>query len=318
MFKPLLLIGKRLRIPPLLMIMSFSLSCWGEVVISDTDPAIQALLASVEKALQTTSYSGIYTYEHTGTIESIRVNHQVFGGAQTNRLEHLSGRVAKAIVHHFDEHSCDQPLSSRQNAFQQRNLVQYYRFQTIGDDRIAGRPVIMLAAEPRDEYRFGYRLAVDSETHLPLLLSLVNGQRIIERFQFVEFTPIEDSDSAIVQTEPDDHLVSVNCAKVENHSAWKLGWVPGGFNLVAVKTDQQTDMFLYSDGISRFSVFVSRSAGGPTLEGEARRGATVVYLDKALAGGEVFQVAVVGEVPKVTAQKLAMSIGQVAVTAPQE
>ena len=278
-------------------------------VKEDSSSRALALLNAMEQSLSTASYTGIYTYEHTGVMDSIRVTKLVIDGKVTNRLEHLSGRESKAIVHAAGQQSCGDNLTQLQNVFDKDNLNQHYRFLTVGYERVAGRKTLLLQADPRDEYRFGYRLAVDEETKVPLLLALVSGNRLVERFQFVDFTPIDEPQAAQAPLlTAEDHVLSGACIDQNAHSPWIIGWIPAGYQLVAVKSDNGTDMFSYSDGLSRVSVFVSALAGDTTLEGEARRGATLVYLHKVVVGDRVYQVSVVGEVPTAAAQKIATSV----------
>lgn len=273
------------------------------------DAEALALLSTVEQSLANVSYTGIYTYEHTGVIDSIKVSKMVVDGEVTSRMEHLSGREVKPIVHQSSLAACEEGLGQRQSAFDKSNLIAHYQFHQLGKERIAGRQALMLQAEPRDEFRFGYRLAIDEETHMPLLLALVSGNRLVERFQFVEFTPVPSPTlEQAPQASQNDHTLTGSCIDQTVQSPWVMGWLPSGFKLVSVKSDNGTDMYSYSDGLSRVSVFVSALAGGATLEGEARRGATIVYLDKVALGDRLFQVSVVGEVPKVAAQKIATSV----------
>lgn len=280
-----------------------------QIAEGPSQPEALELLGRIEQSLSAVSYEGIYTYEHTGVMDSIKVSKVVTDAQTSSRMEHLSGRESKVIVHTAAKQSCDLDLSQRQSVFDKDNLSNYYRFSSLGDERIAGRNTIMLQAEPRDDFRFGYRLAVDSETYVPLLLALVSGNRLVERFQFVDFKPLDSSTlSEPLEAHPDDHILAGACADAAQTAQWRLDWMPGGFKLVAVKSDESTNMFSYSDGLSRVSVFISETPGGATLEGEARRGGTIVYLDKVLAAGKVYQVSVVGEIPKVTAQKIAGSV----------
>ena len=161
-----------------------------QIASGETDSTVLELLDQVETALTEVSYSGIYTYEHTGFMDTIEITHKVVAGRMQSRLQHLSGRAAKPMVHGDGIDECLPDLELRQSHFDRETLDKYYRFQLLGDDRVAGRDVLLLSADPRDEFRYGYRLAIDKETYVPLLLSLFNGKRMMERFQFVDFQPL--------------------------------------------------------------------------------------------------------------------------------
>ncbi len=274
----------------------------------ETSPEVLALLDSVEHALHSVSYRGIYTYEHAGVLESIKVTHTIDESKEAAKLEHLTGRLSKPIVYRSDLGSCQNALNPHAGVFSRDNLTEHYHFRPLGFDRIAGRQVVVLNADPKDEYRFRYQVAIDRQTGLPLLLSLVDGENLLERFQFIEFDPITELPVPEVAVSGEDYLLDGGCRELANSSRWRLAWLPSGFRLVSVKLNQSADMLSYSDGISRFSIFVSETPNGNTLEGEARRGGTFVYLDKASAGSRIFQVAVVGEVPEATLRKLAASV----------
>lgn len=280
----------------------------GQAGSIESNPRALTVLERVESSLNSVSYTGIYTYEHTGVMDSIKVSRLIGQDNYSARVEHLSGRESKAIVRQVKDAGCDGDLAQRQSVFNSANLDRYYRFELLGSERVAGRKAMLLRADPRDDYRFGYRMAVDEQTGVPLLLALISGNSLLERFQFVDFTPVEASSAQVPETSQQDLQLSNPCLETYDQSRWAMGWLPGGYQLVSVKSDNGTDMYSFSDGLSRVSVFVSALAGGATLEGEARRGATIVYLDKVVAAGRVYQVSVVGEVPKAAAQKLAASV----------
>lgn len=262
-----------------------------------SEPAALALLSEVETALTEVSYAGIYTYEHTGFLDTIQISHSVNADGTQTQLEHLSGKIAEPLV----QKACAMAFADHPGIFNAAALDKNYLFRDIGEDRVAGREVALLSAQPRDEYRYGYHLAIDAETRVPLMLSLINGKRMIERFQFVDFNPAQSQTPSLSDS-------TETCSGSQSEPRWSLQWLPSGFNLVSVKQDAATDMLTFSDGLSRFSVFVNQAAGGHTLEGEARRGGTLVYLDKVVVAGVLFQVSVVGEIPLATAQQLARSV----------
>ena len=91
--------------------------------------------------------------------------------------------------------------------------------------------------------------------------------------------------------------------------SWRLGWVPPGFAFAGQrKVRNQIDMMMYTDGLTTFSVFIELAAG-VTPEGVASRGATLAVMDSLSHQGARYRVTVVGEIPVVTAQKIAQNIG---------
>ena len=67
---------------------------------------------------------------------------------------------------------------------------------------------------------------------------------------------------------------------------------------------------MYTDGFSTLTLVLEEAAGdaGPQVDGRARRGATVAYMRHISAAGKNFLLTVVGEVPLITAQKVAHSV----------
>lgn len=280
--------------------------------LADPDQATSnemlSLLDSIEHALHSVSYSGIFTYEHAGIQESVAVTHTVDEQVATARYEHLTGKLSRPLVHRSDAVSCGNQGRHQISAFSRENLNKHYSFRPVGYDRIAGRDVLVVNADPADEYRFRYQIAVDRQTSLPLLMSVVDGQLLLERFQFVKFEPITDVPVPVVKPSREDYVFDSGCLALAKSSRWRLTWLPSGFRLISVKLDSASDLLSFSDGLSRFSVVITEVNNSNTLEGEARRGGTFIYLDKATDGTRMFQVSVVGEVPEQTLKRVAASI----------
>lgn len=282
-----------------------------EINTASSDERALNLFRQMGIALTELNYSGIFTHEHSGNMDPIRITHQVADNIEANRFKHLTGS-AHTIVQRSDAGLCAHDESSSQVKPRTNDaLDSHYLLKLVGEDRVADRAVYIVNALPRDTYRYGYRFALDAETAMPLMMTTIAGNRMLERFQFVEFTPnLEASLSTDDLLEPNqnDVLLLAGCAQVAELAHWRLGWVPNGFQLISAKVTETAEMLAFSDGLSRFSVFVNRVVGRKTLEGEARRGGTLVYLDKIVISGEPYQVSIVGEVPKNTAQKVAASV----------
>ncbi|GLS26578.1 sigma factor AlgU regulatory protein MucB [Marinibactrum halimedae] len=272
-------------------------------------PVLIEMLSHAEQSLKQLSYDGTYTYEYAGNLDTLSVSHRVDGDRQSNQITHLNG-FADSVRYDSARHVC-QSDPQQFAVTVGPHLAQYYQFQIVGEDRIAGRSVDMLFAQPADEYRYGFTLALDRDTRMPLMFTMLAGKRILERFQFVHFDPVSDpSTAAPMPSDNQGTTFSVNggCAEVAESARWRLGWLPLGFSLTTAKLNQTADMLSFSDGITRFTVFVNPAQGAHTLEGEGRKGSTLVYLDKVIANGGLYQISVVGEIPVETAKKVAASL----------
>jgi sigma-E factor negative regulatory protein RseB len=100
-----------------------------------------------------------------------------------------------------------------------------------------------------------------------------------------------------------------NPSELKQPQRWQLAWVPPGFAFVGERqVRNQIDMMMYTDGLTTFSVFVE-AADGTIPEGVAQRGATLAVMDALTYQDKRYRITVVGEIPVVTAQKIAQNIG---------
>ena len=65
----------------------------------------------------------------------------------------------------------------------------------------------------------------------------------------------------------------------------------------------------YSDGLASFSIFVGAAERAVDGAGSARRGATVAHTAPLRFGDNSYVVTVIGEVPSITAQRVADAVG---------
>jgi sigma-E factor negative regulatory protein RseB len=64
---------------------------------------------------------------------------------------------------------------------------------------------------------------------------------------------------------------------------------------------------MYTDGLTSFSVFIEAEQG-IIPEGVAQRGATLAVMDNLSYQNKNYRITVVGEIPVITAQKIAQNI----------
>jgi sigma-E factor negative regulatory protein RseB len=268
------------------------------------------------------NYRGVLTYTRGEHQESLRVTHGVFGGEEYERLEHLDG-ANREVFRHGQQLTCIQ-LGRRLDLLLHQHLLKtglvgldpYYDVKVTEDGRVAGRRTANLLVQPRDEFRFGYRLALDYDTGLLLRSeSLDSGGHVLERLQFVEIDiglPLKKesfggtTSAAAKSFDP----VSIDRVIEEEQMAWKPHWLPPGFTLALAPHRPSEEVLTYSDGLAVFSIFVeSNAATLPSGEGSAIQGATVAYTRPVRVGKEPHLVVVVGEVPRATAKRVADSVG---------
>jgi sigma-E factor negative regulatory protein RseB len=273
-----------------------------------------ALLKQMSTALREQNYSGLFTYEHGGILQTLKVSHWVIDGQEHEQLEHLNG-PARSVSRGGNALNCLSPadqllrglLPAADGSF--NGLSQHYHFYVRGEQRIAGRMGRVLQIMPRDEYRHGYTLALDRETGLPLLAMMVTvNRRVLERLQFVSL------ELGVIGPEVDlaaaDPNLGQRCLEDASVSPWHVGWMPSGFMLASAgKAGELGDSLAYTDGLSSFSVFVMPMNEAVAVKGSVQRGATVAYMQQHQFGSVPYTVTVVGEIPVKTAQRIADSVG---------
>ena len=139
------------------------------------------------------NYRGVLSYERGDHLESLRVTHGVIDGEVFERLEHLDG-APREVIRRGKQLFCIQVgqhfnllLHPHRLRSGLASIESYYDIQAGGESRVAGHPSIEITIKPRDDYRFGYRLALDRETGFLLRLeSLGADGRTLERLQFVD------------------------------------------------------------------------------------------------------------------------------------
>jgi len=286
-------------------------------------PEVTKLLQKMASIPHTLNYQGSFTYQHKDnpSLQSFRIIHWVEDGVEHERLQHLNGpereflRSGKAIG---CESLGDQLLQGKisQLGASLARMDQLYRFEIRGPERVAGREATALLALPLDAYRHSSLLTIDNETGLVLKSWLVDeSARPLERYQFIDLdlspdlASMQQQPAAKVQRSTTSQLSDCNPSELKQSQHWKLAWVPPGFAFVGQrKVREQIDMLMYTDGLTTFSVFIE-IASGAIPEGVAQRGATLAVMDSLSYQGKRYRITVVGEIPVVTAQKIAQNIG---------
>jgi sigma-E factor negative regulatory protein RseB len=264
-------------------------------------------------------------------MESFRIAHAVFNGKEYERLEYLDGEP-RQIVRRGHSLKCMHPGHQLVRIYQQQNpgsengskgpgVGRYYQFAVAGKDRVAGRDVVEIAVMPLDAYRFGYTLALDKDTGLLMRSSLLGRDgEVIEQFQFVEVAIGVDIPRSLFDSGGDSYQAShghrkpaetmLAGARPSGVSGWRVTWLPVGFTSTSsVQPHEQPDMRTFTDGLTVFSVFLETLENPHTgAEGRAQQGATIAYSRSLLLDNRAYRVTVIGEIPDITAKKVAKSV----------
>lgn len=281
------------------------LSFWGQVVsANDEQASAKQWLERMSSALQKVSYQGVFVYRRDENMATMKVTHVADERGEHELLETLTGEPRREIRNtgHLRQARPDgeSPLA---------DIEQFYVLQMVGLDRAAGRFARLLNVEPKDEYRYGYRLWIDQETGLLLRSELIGKeQKILEQviFTSLELLSAEQIPQALLdQTMPIPEASAVTSL---DGLEWIVEHLPPGFELLdhRIKGDEQKiEHMVFSDGLASVSVFVENKAA----ETESFLGVSNMGAVNAFGGSQDgYHVTVVGEVPQVTVMAIGKSI----------
>ena len=273
-------------------------------------------------ALRSENYAGNFTYIRGSRFDNVRIVHVVNQGREIERLFNLNGDVrelyrenGEARCYHARSDLSEDGLESHDvnigpftPAFSDRVLStqNLYNLAMQGEDRIAGRPAVILTVSPRYNDRYGYRVWLDEETGLLLQSHLIERGKIKEIFQFTHIEVGDIISKASLQTaivgETISHRLAFDVNEKKEKPVWKVNWLPDGFRPVRI----QGNRLHFTDGLATFSVFIETSGSKPMPDLTTTDGATVVITRRHQKTGP--QITLVGEVPVRTAQRVAESV----------
>lgn len=289
--------------------------------------SVTNLLKRMAEANRQLSYQGIFSYEHGGALNTVKVFHSVRDDQEFERIVHLNG-PEREVIRRGNDLDCQRlgdamlrgaPLGLSE--LSRGHLETHYKLYIKGEDRVAGRDITVVHVVPKDLFRYGYVLGLDKETGLLLQSMLIgNNKRVLERFQFVDITigTLMD-DMAVEPTNTDHHLASLDaspCLNAEGNLSstserhWQTTWLPPGFAMSGyhISHDTSRETLVFTDGLAVFSVFVDSNDAIKVPDMEAQRGATVAFLSRIQYNNSEYIICVVGEIPIETAKQVAQSL----------
>lgn len=287
----------------------------------EADPEALEWLDRMSRSLREASYQGIFTYQHGSSVQTMRIVHSVRGNVESEQLTRLTGPSARVVraEHPLDcvhpGHRLVRIGRLYRGEGDDCGVSAHYRLQMAGSRRIAGRETVLMNVLPRDIYRYGYQIALDSATGLLLQSQTIaqNGQ-VLERFQFadVEFGDFDDVDTRVEVIHKATHRHgSDRPPAAPGQAPWTVSWLPDGFTLTD-RIDETGHDKTYTDGLASFTVFVESV---PQMKqpgaGQARQGGTTAYTRGLVISGKPALVTVLGEVPLNTARLVVDSVAWV-------
>ena len=315
--------------------------CVGWLPAATAEERVQGLtpnewLVAMNDSFSSLVYDGTFSYYNGIDIDTVRVVRKEIEGVQRERLVHLNG-PPRELVRTGEAVECimqpDDKLLEVENSIPSGPFARSFtrRFDALSDNyslsfhgegRIAGRPAVRLAIQPKDENRYGYRVWLDRENQLLLRSEMVSADRdFLEVFQFTHLIFGEDvDDRAVVAHSAAGSVISNLTLDGKTKGAapgvaprWRADWVPAGFAMATADVhetdDKAVDTLMYSDGLAALSVFIENVPAKGARRMVTHRGPTVMVMDIVRGPDDAdYLVTVVGDVPATTAQRIARSI----------
>jgi sigma-E factor negative regulatory protein RseB len=288
-------------------------------------------LERMNHALTTRNYIGVFTHNQGGRVETLRIIHRVRGRDVSERLLSLDG-PGREFIREGNELTCylpDKRTVLVENRAPDGPLLDALPIINDGDElvyeirggereRLLGRTTRVVALNPRDQYRYGYRLWIDEQTSMPLKTQLCDqAGNVIEQIVFSNIDLPERIPDSMFKPQVDASTYRwlraerVLAASSSAPALWEAMHLPPGFRMATRSaqampgSSEPVAHLVYTDGIASVSVFVeSRRADSTTAEGPARVGSSSAY--SIVVDGH--QVTAVGEVPPSTVELIAKQV----------
>lgn len=293
---------------------------------------VEKWLAKMHHAAHMINYEGTFVYGQNNEMTSMQIIHSVDKNGEFERLVSLDGS-GREVIRSGDTVTCILPDKNSVVVDKSRpdtefpptfpltinQLSKYYNFHFGKDGMVAGRAAVKMMIQPKDVYRYGHTLWVDTKTGLLLKDHLVgeNG-KIVEQFMFTQINYPKVIEKVRLISNSKNKKYTWYEAKdepaekeIKKSMNWKVMKVPEGFvpgiarHHKMTMSEMPVEHFMYSDGLSSVSVFVEKQMKeSKNLVGGSTMGAVNAY---GRAIGE-YHVTVVGEVPYATVKMIGNSV----------
>jgi sigma-E factor negative regulatory protein RseB len=290
------------------------------------------ILQKAANAARELSYKGIFTYQSVGSAKSVEITHMNSSQGEYARIVVLDGlprevlsQGANAVIFNTKDGKVVIEKHRGKNMFpallpaNMDAIKLSYQAHLGGQERVGGRDGQIVFLDPRDHFRYSYKLWADREYGL-LLKSLASNEHneVIEQIAFNQlqlldtqnmdwFQPSMDNKKPYVMEESAPVISSTET----NTNSWTLTELPAGYR----KIDQAQCMvpgkktpvthIIFSDGLASVSLFIEPLIKGVRPKtGHTAKGATNFYANVT----DGYQIMVVGEVPEDTVAQIANAV----------
>ncbi len=282
--------------------------------------------------MKTLNYQGTVAFLKNGRLEPMKYFHAVEKGVEQERLLSLNSPL-REIVRDADRVSClfkaRHQLIVDHRPFERSFLIDIpanldtldaiYNITVVGEEDVAMLPALVIAIQPKDNFRYARKIWVEKQHFLPLkvlVYDLANEaieQLVFTELQLKETLPLVDVKFLnAVNPPPPVHPLPIQKSDQAN---FVLANLPQGFQELFFtrkpihNSDQQVDHLLMSDGFASVSVYMENknAASQPELygQGSVQSIGTVNFISRTLGD---FEFTVMGEVPAETVKLIADGI----------
>jgi sigma-E factor negative regulatory protein RseB len=297
----------------------------------DSGKEAKVWLDKIATSAQNVNYEGTFVYRRDDQLVSMHLIHVTGPDGEREQLVSLSGGQ-RVLLRSKEGVVCIFPGKNQitynkgglgkhfpsQLAAHVEDLEKNYHLSMGSNDRIAGRAARMLIVEPKDNYRYGYRIWVDKDTGLLLQSDLVNEHgNAVEQVMFTSIKVVDKPTPEMVKavTMNDEMRKSLIATKEKtvstNDMPWRITQMPSGFAMAEHYQHNNgkrnpVEQIVLTDGMATVSIFIERinENTAPPFKGVSHMGAVNAF-------GTVVddhQLTVVGEVPAATVRLIGHSL----------
>lgn len=306
---------------------------------AEADTAVRQQAAGwldrIQEAARRENYEGVFVFQHGNFVQSSRIAHYaVRGDGEFESVESLDGQQRKLLRHDDDLYTfvperrlCVVEKRLNKDSFPAllsesgARVLAVYDPKMLGDDRVAGLEARVIELDPKDAYRFAYKLWADAKTGLLLRVQTLDASgQVLAQVAFTQVRigvpPQKAAIAAGMRNTGGWTLVRPPVSPVDMQTqGWRIAPDVPGFHeirelrrLMAARDPNAppipVDQAVFSDGLSTISVFVEPAEGNSRKEGAGSTGATHVLVTRY----RDYWTTVLGEVPQATLQRFASAI----------
>lgn len=314
----------------LLLLIACCSATWAQAELLSPQKA-QDVLNRIVTAARSLDYIGTYVYQRGNLVDSYQIVHLEDEKGEAERRESLDG-PPKVMLREGERITCYLPDAKYVNLDRHSvtrlfpallpdnpaELLKVYQVNVLGDERVAAIDSKVILLEPKDPFRYPFKLWYDPVSGLLLRAALMQNRagslQAIEQFSFTQLQiggvvtrkqlkpSLKEQDFRAYAEQRAREAVNV---PVE----WEMKGIPSGYQLVKVlkrssSRGQMTHM-MFTDGLSSVSLFLEPlNPKQKPMQGLSVRDATYMFARTV----NNYQLTVLGDAPEATVVQFGNSL----------